>query len=746
MSPAPPVPASQYDVIVVGAGPTGVMSSLCYTTFGLSTLHIDDRPRTTEAGRADGLQPRTLEVFRNIGSVKVQEGKSSLAKRMIAQDVRVYSVAVWDPTATEQLSRTSRSPSCPDFIDVNAFLDETELRRALLPAEKLIPAPPSHGGVFRPYTFVDVKTDLSPGVSHPVTAVIRNTETNEEFTVEAKYLMGYDGARFSVRKAISGSEATDGGEKGKITMDGDTTNIIWGVMDVEVETDFPDILSKWSVPQSRMIHSRDAGSIMVIPREDNLVRLYVQLKEGEAASSHVERTKATLDICFARARKIFEPFVLNFGRVAWFSVYQIGQRIASKYTLDQRVFLGGDATHTHSPKAGQGMNISLLDAMSLTWKLNLVETGMADADILLPTYESERKEIAHALLEFDTAYSRLFSGQGAPQLGPNASEMESGAPSSKVNVAVDPQLFIETFKKNAFFTSGCGAIYSANILNALDDSGLVRNYPKKGVFNPAGTRLIAGQRLLPGKVTRAVDANQVRIQQEVKLNGQFRNITDPRCPHESLRIHIFAGNLSKTMPQLQAFSEYLATPESFLNVHQPASGARASLYPDVPASSRHIEHQTTSVPVNPFFTFLTVAADKFASLDIFAPRVSSLPRARSLSAYLLSPTIFTIFIGSRTYVLRASASARENIDSIPLGLRRNRDLIYSDDIFDRRSPTPDSAAMHGKYGVNVEKGAIICVRPDGRGGFGPVLQGLLEGAAKVGRGGGCKFSRRDCSV
>jgi 2-polyprenyl-6-methoxyphenol hydroxylase-like FAD-dependent oxidoreductase len=67
-----------------------------------------------------------------------------------------------------------------------------------------------------------------------------------------------------------------------------------------------------------------------------------------------ERSKATLDICFARAKKIFEPFVLEFGRVAWFSVYQIGQRIASNYTLDQRIFLGGDAVHTHSPKAGQG--------------------------------------------------------------------------------------------------------------------------------------------------------------------------------------------------------------------------------------------------------------------------------------------------------------------------------------------------------------------------------------------------------
>lgn len=64
--------------------------------------------------------------------------------------------------------------------------------------------------------------------------------------------------------------------------------------------------------------------------------------------------------------------------------------------------------------------------------------------------------------------------------------------------------------------------YSSCLRSALPESQLVQTYPKKGVFNPAGSKLIAGQRLLPGKVTRAVDANQVRIQQEVKMNGAFR--------------------------------------------------------------------------------------------------------------------------------------------------------------------------------------------------------------------------------
>jgi len=100
--------------------------------------------------------------------------------------------------------------------------------------------------------------------------------------------------------------------------------------------------------------------------QSNLVRFYVQLQEegddklggkpvhvGEpqpnltlgarALTQSTERSKATQDVCIARAKKIFEPFKLEFGYVDWFSVYQIGQRVASAYTLDHKVFLAGDA-------------------------------------------------------------------------------------------------------------------------------------------------------------------------------------------------------------------------------------------------------------------------------------------------------------------------------------------------------------------------------------------------------------------
>jgi 2-polyprenyl-6-methoxyphenol hydroxylase-like FAD-dependent oxidoreductase len=79
------------------------------------------------------------------------------------------------------------------------------------------------------------------------------------------------------------------------------------------------------------------------------------------------RKQATAEDVQARAKKIFEPYTISWDRVEWYSVYPIGQGIAERYTLDERVFMGGDACHTHSPKAGQGMNTAFLDAVNFAW-------------------------------------------------------------------------------------------------------------------------------------------------------------------------------------------------------------------------------------------------------------------------------------------------------------------------------------------------------------------------------------------
>lgn len=132
-------------------------------------------------------------------------------------------------------------------------------------------------------------------------------------------------------------------------MVGDTTDTVWGVMDIYPLTTFPDIRRKCTIHSS-------AGNLLIIPREGGeLVRFYIQLPAG----SHPKDVK--LEDLQNTARQIFAPYQMEFAGTFWWSAYSIGQRLAEKFHKDERVFLTGDACHTHSPKAGQGYaNLSIL--------------------------------------------------------------------------------------------------------------------------------------------------------------------------------------------------------------------------------------------------------------------------------------------------------------------------------------------------------------------------------------------------
>ena len=164
------------------------------------------------------------------------------------------------------------------------------------------------------------------------------------------------------------------------TLAGDQAFHAWGVMDVLAVTDFPDIRTKCA------IQSGSGGNILHIPREGGtLFRMYVDL--GEVASDDNGAVRnTTIDEIIAKANEILHPYTLDVKNVAWHSVYEVGHRLTDRFddvlpadigTRTPRVFIAGDACHTHSAKAGQGMNVSMQDGFNLGWKLGYVRAAIA---------------------------------------------------------------------------------------------------------------------------------------------------------------------------------------------------------------------------------------------------------------------------------------------------------------------------------------------------------------------------------
>ena len=98
------------------------------------------------------------------------------------------------------------------------------------------------------------------------------------------------------------------------------------------------------------IHSADNGSMMIIPRENRLVRLYIQLTDLKQSGQRVDRSTITPELILAAAQRIIKPYELTYKYCDWWTGYQIGQRVGTKFSANERIFLAGDAVHTHSPK------------------------------------------------------------------------------------------------------------------------------------------------------------------------------------------------------------------------------------------------------------------------------------------------------------------------------------------------------------------------------------------------------------
>ncbi len=500
------------DVLIVGSGPAGVVLAAQLAAFpGIHTRLVEKRDGPLQVGQADGIACRTVEMFEAFG----------LGQKLVREAYWVNEVAFWRPSPTERgrIVRTGRVQDVEDGLSEmpHVIVNQARLQQYLLDHMRQSPSRlvPDYGLEF-------VTLRVEPAGEHPVVVTLRDLASGAEKTVRAKYVVGCDGARSPVRAAI-GAE-----------LRGDFANHAWGVVDMLAVTDFPDIRLKAA------IQSADEGNILLIPREGGyMVRLYVDLGDVDPAGRDAFRDKHSQDEVIAIAQRVLRPYTLDVKSVAWFAVYQVGQRVTDRFddvpateaaTRLPRVFIAGDACHTHSAKAGQGMNVSMQDAFNLGWKLAAVLDGRAGPE-LLRTYSSERQAIAQGLIDFDKEWSAIMA---SPPKDPARPELGG----------VDPAELQAYFVKSGRYTAGVATHY----------------LPTTVLTAPATHQALAsgysiGMRFHSAPVVRLADARPLQLGHVARADGAWR-------------LYAFADASGE---RLRALAGFLAeSPDSPLRRHTPA--------------------------------------------------------------------------------------------------------------------------------------------------------------------------------
>jgi len=520
-----PVPA-EVDVLIVGCGPAGLNLAAQLSQFpDIKTCIVEQKGGRLLLGQADGIACRTMEMFHAYG----------FAERVAKEACWINETTFWKPDDRQRdhIVRSGRVQDVEDGLSEfpHVVLNQARVHDFFLDVMQKSPTrlEPYYGRRVQ-----DVRIDLAGNADHAVTVRLERLDgahAGEIETVRARYLVGCDGARSTVRRA-TGRE-----------LHGDSANHAWGVMDVLAVTDFPDIRFK------SLIQSASDGSIIVIPREGGyLVRLYVELSRLDAGERVASRN-ITADDLIAQARRILKPYTLEVKEIPWWSVYEIGQRLTDKFddvpdgetgTRLPRVFIAGDACHTHSPKAGQGMNVSMQDTFNLGWKLAAVLRGRC-APQLLHSYSAERQAVARELIDFDREWAKILASQ--------AKEGGKGA---------DPAATQNYFVRHGHYTAGTATHYRPSIVSG------------EPVHQHLATGFVIGTRFHSAPVIRLADAKPVHLGHVVKADGRFRIVAfagreDPAAPDSAMRVLCNFLSLSAESP-LKRYTPSAADIDSVIDV------------------------------------------------------------------------------------------------------------------------------------------------------------------------------------
>ena len=464
------------DVLIAGCGPAGLCLAAQLARFPeIHTLIVEPKLAAMQKGQADGVSVRSMEMFQAFG----------LAEKVTRESVWINETRFWaaDPANPAHIRRIGAVQDVADGLSEmpHVLLNQARVHDGFLDIMRNSPTrlEPDYGLKVATLTVDPEAADYPVAVKLEHTVPGREGETQ---IVRARYVVGCDGARSTVRQAIGG------------TMQGDAAHQAWGVMDVLAVTDFPDYRMK------AIIQSAGEGTILLLPREGGyLARLYVEL-DSLGDDERVADLDLGVEAIIAKAKRILRPHSFDVKSVVWWSIYEIGHRLTDRFDdvpkgqtahRAPRVMLAGDACHTHSPKAGQGMNVSMGDAFNLGWKLISVLTGRSSPD-LLHSYSAERWAAAKALVEFDHRWSRVVGAR-------SGSDAEDSMPRVQ-----------REFIDNGPFTAGLTVRYAPSILTGPD------------TWTCLAEGFDIGMRFHSSPVIRLADAKPMQLGHTVEADSRWR--------------------------------------------------------------------------------------------------------------------------------------------------------------------------------------------------------------------------------
>lgn len=352
------------EVLIVGAGPTGLALAVQLIRFGIDFVIIDKKETTTPYSKAIGVQARTLEIYDQIGLANELISRGWIANRV----------------------RLIEGGEVRGQIDLNKFGEGLSPFPFLLIVEQGTHETMLYDHIRANGRDVEWQTELVKFSQNAngVTADVKNA-AGEFSSIEAKYLVGADGAHSLIRHGL------------KIDFGGSTFERLFYVADVEIDWAFDHDALHVNLGENTLtaffpMVGKDRWRIVGTFPEGQ------QAKEGEIVFEEIEKqvvadTKLRFDIT----------------KVNWFSTYKVHSRYVSKFS-EGRCYLAGDSAHIHTPAGAQGMNTGIQDGYNLAWKLAWVLKSDANAK-LLDTYNEERLPNAHRLIQTTDRFFSLAASE-----------------------------------------------------------------------------------------------------------------------------------------------------------------------------------------------------------------------------------------------------------------------------------------------------------------------------------------------